>query len=361
MSLTIAILGASGAVGSSLSTNILRSDLLEPFDRIQLVGHGEANSTGRLSAICMDLLDAFDDHRVIVDVLPDISESNADLVVMAAGVALPPGSVDRREMGRANLPVFQHAAGLCAQYLPDASYIIVSNPVELAVKSFSDVINRKQILGMGAEQDSLRFARSIARGLGVSRHEISAGVWGEHGRNMVPIWSSARVRSRDSGKINALDELRAKAASLPLAERVSQLQSQVQASLASGDLQKAYQFAEQSLPDARIFIEPFITATAIHSTPNATANAVLNCLRAWKADDDRLLHAQVSLNGELKDRVGVFGVPVRFGPAGWELDESCEHLNAIEEQQVEDSFHAVQAYLDELTKNPEQAPTMSVV
>jgi malate dehydrogenase len=339
-------------VGSALSTHILRSDLLEPFDRVQLVGHGEENSTGRLCAIRMDLMDAFDDHRVLIDVLPDVSTSDADLVVVAAGLPLPPGCSDRREMGRVNLPLFRHAAELCAEHLPDAAYIIVSNPVELAVRIFAQVIDRKQVIGMGAEQDSLRFARSIARSLGVSRHEIGAGVWGEHGHNMVPIWSSVRLRSRDSGKISALAELKENAARLPLSARVQELQTEVKAHLAAGELQKAYQLAEESLPDARIFVEPFITASAIHSTPNATANAVLNCIQGWKADDDRTLHAQVMLDGELEGRTGVCGVPVRLGPRGWQMDETCEPLNATEEALVGESFNAIQTFLEECIRQP---------
>jgi malate dehydrogenase len=344
--LTIAILGASGAVGSALSSHILRADLLEPFDRIQLVGHGETNSTGRLLAIRMDLMDAFDDHRVLIEVLPDISASDADLVVVAAGLPLPPGCIDRHEIGRTNLPLFQHEADLCAQYLPNATYIIVSNPVELAVKIFAETIGRKQVIGMGAEQDSLRFARAIARDLGVSRHEVGAGVWGEHGRNMVPVWSSVRLRLHDSRKISALAELKKRATALPLAMRVQQLQAQVQTCLASGEVEKAYQIAEESLPDARIFVEPFITASALHSTPNATANAVLNCIKGWKADDGRTLHAQVLFKGELKGRAGVCGVPVSFGSDGWQLD-TCEQLDLIEEARVSDSFDAIQIFLDE--------------
>ena len=347
MSLTIAILGASGAVGSALSTHILRSDLLEPFDRIQLVGHGEENSTGRLLAIRMDLMDAFDDHRVQIEVLPDVSSSDADLVVMTASAPMPPGLANRRDMGLINVPVFRHIAGLCAQHLPNATYIVVSNPVELAVKIFSDAIGRKQIFGMGAEQDSLRFARSIASSLGVSRHEIGAGVWGEHGHHMVPVWSSVRLKSRDSAKLSALEELKEKAAMVPLSARVQQLQSEVQGHLALGELHEAYHLTEESLPDARIFVEPFVTFKALHSTPNATANAVLNCIEAWKADDERILHAQVLLDGDLKGMAGVCGVPVRVGPRGWELDDYCEHLEPAEEAQVGEAFSAIQAFLKE--------------
>jgi len=346
LSLNIAILGASGAVGSALSAHILRSDLLEPGDHLQLVGHDEPNCTGRLFATRMDLLDAFDDHRVLIDVLPDLSSSDADLVVVAASMPMPADLSDRREMALMNLALFRHTADLCSRHLPDSTYIIVSNPVELAVKIFSETIGCNQVIGMGAEQDSLRFARSIARNLRVSRHEIGAGVWGEHGRNMVPIWSSVRLRSHDPAKISVLAELKAKAAAQPLPERARQLQSQVQAHLASGEFELAYQLTEESLPDARIFVEPFITKSVIHSTPHATANAVLNCIRAWKEDDDRMLHAQVMLDGELEGMVGICGVPVGFGPAGWQLND-CENLDPTEKAQVKHAFNAIQTFLDD--------------
>ena len=43
MSVRIAILGASGAVGSTLALHILSSGLLEPQDCLMLVGHGTSS------------------------------------------------------------------------------------------------------------------------------------------------------------------------------------------------------------------------------------------------------------------------------------------------------------------------------
>jgi hypothetical protein len=57
LSISIAILGASGYVGSALCAHILSFGILEPEDRIQLVGHGEPASQGRLLAIRADLLE----------------------------------------------------------------------------------------------------------------------------------------------------------------------------------------------------------------------------------------------------------------------------------------------------------------
>jgi malate dehydrogenase len=84
MSVRIAILGASGAVGSTLALHILRSGLLEPQDHLMLVGHG-TNSIERLMPTRVDLLDAFDDERVQISIIQDIDEIEADIGRPAQG------------------------------------------------------------------------------------------------------------------------------------------------------------------------------------------------------------------------------------------------------------------------------------
>ena len=66
----IAILGASGAVGSALAVHILRARLLEPADQLLLVGRGALANEHRLLSMRVDLLDAFDDQRVHIEVVP---------------------------------------------------------------------------------------------------------------------------------------------------------------------------------------------------------------------------------------------------------------------------------------------------
>lgn len=346
MSISIAILGASGYVGSALCAHILRSGILEPGDRIQLVGHGEPASHGRLLAIRADLLDAFDDLRVCIDVAPQMEDVEADLVVLTAGAPMPPGCTDRRDMGRANLPIFRAIAAVCGQHLPTATYLVVSNPVELAVQELAKKIDRKRILGIGAEQDSLRFARSIARSLGVSRHDVHASVWGEHGRGMIPVWDSVSLRSSNPVIQQHLVELKQQAIIAPLMQRVEVLQQALMQQLQKEDIASAYHLAEAALPDARIFVEPFVTARAIHSTPNATANAVLNLLQAWKADDGRCVHAQVLLQGELHNMFGPLGVPVTIGAKGWAL-HTYAHEQNLEAEQLITSFQGIQAALSD--------------
>jgi nucleoside-diphosphate-sugar epimerase len=134
MPVRIAILGASGAVGSMLAAQLLRENLLEPDDRVLLVGHGKSSSEPRLLSVKMDLLDAFDDRRVYIDVVPDIMGFEADIVVVAAGATASAEVQNWRDLARANLPIFRQIADECVARLPDAIFIVISNPVELAVQ-----------------------------------------------------------------------------------------------------------------------------------------------------------------------------------------------------------------------------------
>jgi malate dehydrogenase len=181
MSVRIAILGASGAVGGTLAVHILRSGLLEPQDCLMLVGHGAHSIERRLMPVRVDLLDAFDDERVQISIVPDIDEFEADIVVVAAGETKSSENATRRDLAVVNLPIFRQIAQECAARLPRALFIVVSNPVELAVQVLTEVVDRQRVIGMGSEQDSLRFARAVATDLDVSRRHVRASVFGEHG------------------------------------------------------------------------------------------------------------------------------------------------------------------------------------
>src|SRR3954463_3424197 len=108
MSRRIAILGASGSVGSTLAVHILRSHLLEPADKLLLVGHGVLATERKLLSTRIDLMDAFDDDRVQIEIVPDVCDVEADIVVVAAGVSLSKGFSTRRDLGATNRVVFEH-------------------------------------------------------------------------------------------------------------------------------------------------------------------------------------------------------------------------------------------------------------
>lgn len=333
MSRRIAILGASGAVGAALAAHILRSRLLEPRDELLLVGHGVLATERKLLSMRVDLMDAFDDDRVRIEVVPNVSDVEADIVIVAAGTTLTSAAQTRRDLGAANRVIFEQIADQCVSRLSNALFIVVSNPVELAVKIFSFAGDRKRVIGMGAEQDSLRFARAVAADLAVSRHEVRATVLGEHGGAMTPLWRSVELLTDDRRAANRLACLRSRSAESPLEVRVASLRSEVNRHLSKNRISEAYALIQRALADARIFVEPLITFHSLCSTPNATANATLECLAAALAHDDRRIHGQVDLRGEVLGLYGVCGVPLTIGKNGWHAEPldwlESEEINAV--------------------------------
>jgi malate dehydrogenase len=340
----MAIIGASGAVGSTLAAQVLRSQMLESCDRLQLVGHGSPASEGKLLATRIDLLDAFDDKRIEIEVVPKIIDVDADIVVIASGVGLSPKCTNRRDMGATNRGIFEYIAEQCARRVPDALFIVVSNPVELAVHILASKLDRRRVIGMGAQQDSLRFARAIAKDLDISRRDVRASVLGEHGQAMVPLWSAVELLARSPRLLNSLNRLKEQSASLPLRERVVDLQAKVALLLQAGQVAEAYEAARHALPDARIFVEPFITAHSMRSTPNATSNATLLCIAAALANDRRRVHGQVLLQGEVLDLYGTCGVPVTLGRDGWR-PEALDWLSVTEKQLVINSAGSISDFI----------------
>ena len=330
----IAILGASGSVGSALAVHVLRSHLLEPADKLLLVGHGVLATESKLLGTRIDLMDAFDDDRVRIEMVPDVCDVEADIVIVAAGANLSStGHLTRRALAETNRIVFEHIADQCATRLPGALFIVVSNPVELAVEILSCATDRKRVIGMGAQQDSLRFARAIAADLGISRHDVRATVMGEHGQAMVPLWRSVQLMVDEPQATADLNELCKRSASLSLQDRVATLRCQVTQLLSEERVAEAYEATRQALPDARIFVEHSITSHAMHSTPNATANATLHCIAAALANDRRRIHGQVLLKGEVLDLNGICGLPLTLGRDGWHAEPlewlDPDEINAI--------------------------------
>jgi malate dehydrogenase len=124
----------------------------------------------------------------------------------------------------------------------------------------------------------------------------------------------------DRQTADELTSLCERCAGLPLEDRVKTLRYEVGQLLLEERVAKAYELASQALPDARIFVEPFITAHSMHSTPNATANATLQCIAAALANDRRRVHGQVLLKGEVLGVNGICGVPLTLGSEGWHAE-----------------------------------------
>jgi malate dehydrogenase len=203
------------------------------------------------------------------------------------------------------------------------------------------------VIGIGAQQDSLRFARAIAADLDVSRHDVRATVMGEHGSAMIPLWRSVALMRDDPRAADRLAGLCVRSAELPLEARVAALRSEVTQLLSEERIAESYTLTRRALPDARIFVEPSITVHCLGSTPNATANATLHCVAAALANDCRRIHGQVDLRGEVLGLNGVCGIPLTIGKNGW-CSEPLDWLDSDEISAVKKSTKSIEQFISEV-------------
>lgn len=350
--MNVSIVGAAGEVGRSLATHLLRSKLMATSDELQLVGHGIEGTERKVLAERVDLLDAFDEMAPRIEVAATPEEVTGDVVVMAAGATVSKRTRTRRELAAKNRPVFEaFAVALARNGAGRGGVVVVTNPVELGVEIFSRHLERHRVLGMGAQQDSLRFARAIANGAGVRRDRVHAWVLGEHGEAQVPLWSSVRLLGESSEEDRQrIEELRAGRRLDDPASETEPHKRWVFELLADERIREAFDAVEALPPDLRVMLEPFVTAHCLHSTPNATANATLDVIRALCGVRESVVGAQVRLEGEVYGLNTPIGVPVLVDTGGGWSSVVCPPLNDEEAARLAVAAETIEANLARWTR-----------
>ena len=116
----------------------------------------------------------------------DIADS--DVVVVTAGLARKPG-MDRMDLLKANAQIVKTAAQNIARHAPNATVIVVSNPLDVmchvALRASGFAIRR--VVGMAGILDSTRFRFFVSEALGCALGDVHAMVLGGHGDTMVPL------------------------------------------------------------------------------------------------------------------------------------------------------------------------------
>ena len=114
--------------------------------------------------------------------------AGADLVIITAGLARKPG-MSRDDLLNTNLKIMKQVAEGVRDNAPDATVIVVSNPLDAMVYTFKEVSGfpKNRVVGMAGVLDSARFRAFVAWELGVSVEDVSALVLGGHGDTMVPL------------------------------------------------------------------------------------------------------------------------------------------------------------------------------
>lgn len=120
--------------------------------------------------------------------------AGSDIVIITSGVARKPGQ-SRLDLAQINVNILKSVTDQIVKYAPDATYVIVSNPVDVLTYAFNKYsgIPEERIIGSGTILDTARLRARIAEYYTVNQHNVHAYVLGEHGDSSFVPWSLANI------------------------------------------------------------------------------------------------------------------------------------------------------------------------
>ncbi|WP_010288273.1 malate dehydrogenase [Kurthia massiliensis] len=114
--------------------------------------------------------------------------ANSDIVIITAGVARKPG-MSRDDLVRINQRVMQSVTEEVVKYSPDATILVLTNPVDAMTYTVYETSGfpKNRVIGQSGILDTARFRTFVAEALNISVKDISGFVLGGHGDTMVPL------------------------------------------------------------------------------------------------------------------------------------------------------------------------------
>ncbi len=188
-----------GMVGMSYAYALLNQNIV---DELVLVDVDRRKAEGEAMDLNHGLAFASSSMRIYAGDYSDASD--ADLVVIAAGVNQKPGE-SRIDLLSRNTEVFRSIIEPVVSSGFSGIFLIATNPVDimaqvtLALSGFSP----DKVLGSGTTLDSARLRYLIGERLGVDPRNIHAYVIGEHGESEFVPWSQAHVSTVSIEEIKA--------------------------------------------------------------------------------------------------------------------------------------------------------------
>lgn len=183
----ITIIG-SGSVGSTISYTLMVMGLANEICMIDInskKAFGEALDIQQGTPFCTPC-------RVYSGDFSDAKES--DIVIITSGAARKPG-MSRLDLAQINIDILNSITPEITKYAPDATYIIVSNPVDILTYVFckNSGIPEERVIGSGTILDTARLRARLSKIYGINERNVHAYVMGEHGDSSFVPWSLANI------------------------------------------------------------------------------------------------------------------------------------------------------------------------
>lgn len=119
---------------------------------------------------------------------------NSDIVIITSGVARKPGQ-SRLDLAQINVNITRSIIPEITKYAPDATYVIVSNPVDILTYTFCKYsgLPQERIIGSGTILDTARLRSRLSDYYFINQQNVHAYVLGEHGDSCFIPWSVANI------------------------------------------------------------------------------------------------------------------------------------------------------------------------
>ena len=183
----ITIIG-SGSVGSTIAYTLTISGIASEIVMIDINGEkalGEALDIRQGTPFC-------NPATIYAGSYEDAAGS--DIVVITCGIARKAGQ-SRLDLAQVNVDVLKSITPQIIKHAPDATYVIVSNPVDVLTYAFCKYsgLPEERIIGSGTILDTARLRSRISEYYSVSQHNVHSYVLGEHGDSSFIPWSIANI------------------------------------------------------------------------------------------------------------------------------------------------------------------------
>ncbi len=183
----ISIIG-TGSVGSTIAYSIAMMGMASEIVMIDINSEkalGEALDIRQGTPFCAPCSIYAGDY-------PDAKDSN--IVILTSGMARKAGQ-SRLELAQVNIDITKSIIPEITKHAPDATYIIVSNPVDILTYTFHKIsgLPESHIIGSGTILDTARLRARLSEYYNISQNNVHAYVFGEHGDSSFIPWSVANI------------------------------------------------------------------------------------------------------------------------------------------------------------------------
>lgn len=183
----ITIIG-SGSVGSTIAYTLSITGIASEIVMIDINGEkalGEALDIRQGTPFCNPC-------TVYAGTYSDAAGS--DIVIITSGMPRKAGQ-SRLDLAQTNVDILKSITANITRYASEATYVIVSNPVDILTYAFCKYsgIPEERIIGSGTILDTARLRSRLAEYYSVSQHNVHAYVLGEHGDSSFIPWSIANI------------------------------------------------------------------------------------------------------------------------------------------------------------------------